>query len=164
MFSRKPCRHEIYPLPHVRLGCSGVCRTYVSSSFSRLGTKAPLAEASTISISLCATVLISPPITGSLVCGFSDPPGAKNNSWSIRAIQVKMDGSLWQAGLLPFFATLEWHSCSHLILFCHGTASITHYVGSFSPVPHPLLRSCTSQIQASRPSTFVRIILTEICS
>jgi hypothetical protein len=58
------------------------------------------------------------------------------------------------SNLLPFFATLEWHSCSYLIPFCDGTTSVAYSVGSFSIVPHPLPRSCTSQIQVSRPSTF----------
>jgi hypothetical protein len=78
----------------------------------------------------------------------------KTNSWSVWAIQLKMDGSLWQAGLLPFFVTWEWHYCSHLIPFYDGIPFVAHCIGSFLPVPHPLPRSCTSLIQASRPSTF----------
>ena len=126
----------------------------MSSSFSRLGTKAPVAEASTISKSLRAASSIVPPTIGSRSLGPVIPHVRKTNSWSVWANQLKIAGSLWQAGLLSFFATLEWHSCSHLILFCDGTAFVAYSVGSFSPVPHPLLRSCTSQIQASRPSTF----------
>ena len=86
--------------------------------------------------------------------GLVIPHAQKINSWSVWAIRVKMDGSLWQTGLLPFFATLEWHSYSHLIPFYDGIPSAVHFVGSFSPVPHPLLRSCTSQIRTSCPSTF----------
>jgi hypothetical protein len=57
---------------------------------------------------------------------------------------------------------LEWHSCSHLIPFCEGIPFAVHSVGSFSLIPHPLPRYCTSQIQASCPSTFVQAIFTEI--
>ena len=150
----KPCRYEINPLLRVCLGCLGVWRAYVSSSFSRLDTKAPLTEVSTIWKSLCAAVLICSPTTSSPSLCPVIPHARKTNSWSVQANRLKMDGSLWKASLLPFFATLEWHSYSHLILFCDGTAFVAYSVGSFSPVPHPLLRSCTLEIQASHPSTF----------
>ena len=61
------------------------------------------------------------------------PHAWKPNSWSVWANRLKMDWSLWQAGLLPFFATLEWHSCSHLIPFCDGTAFVAHSIGSSHP-------------------------------
>jgi hypothetical protein len=86
--------------------------------------------------------------------GSSDPPCMKTNSWSIRANRLKLVGSIWQAGLLPFFASRECHSYSHLIPFHDGIPFVADFVGSFSPVPHPLPRSCTLQIQANRPSTF----------
>jgi hypothetical protein len=137
--SGKPYCHEmIDPLPCVHPGCSGAWRAYVSSSFSRLGTKTPQAEASTVSKSLSAASLIVGLIRGAPISVSSAPHVWKTNSWSIRASPMKMDGPLWQPSLILFFPTLEWQSCIHLIRFYDGIPSFAHSLGSFSPVSHPL--------------------------
>ena len=63
---------------------------------------------------------------------------------------------------LHSFPLLEWHSCSHLILFYDGIPSAVHSVGSFSPAPSSEVLYLKFRLVV--PQFFVRAILTEIWS